>query len=360
MGSCRTFKENDSDAPPGIFRELRKAAERDAVQSHRNPAALKSLFRSEAFCAKRGVKEYIVQREDGPKTKEGTDEKHGAGVISHAAEISRRTTSSDKAGRIIMATGRGGTGKSTFVALTARYLKSPMLLLDLDPDLSLGEMLGIDLEKTKVTTEIGREIPIDTISDLMHKIEDEDAFTELGGSTATKKIPMLLEWYTTYQSDRFDLITLGTRWTKGDYRSASFLFEFVIPSIGEKYSQILVDSPAGLEHLNRRVVPRVNDLFLVLDPSHKSIKHVERVKRITAEVGMEYNHLYIVGNHEFDHEAEQYFKRTGETYLGRMDYDANVREYNLKGKSLLDLPDDSPACLSLKRILETIGYEKAP
>ena len=298
-----------------------------------------------------------------PKDKQNAmddnDQKHGPRIISNAAQISRITTSSEKAGRIIMATGRGGTGKSTFVAITARYLTSPMLLLDLDPDLSLAEMLGVDLEGKKIKTDIGREIPIETISDIMTKIEDEDAFAELGGSPAIKKIPLLLQWYTTFQSDAFDLITLGARWTKGDYRSANFLFEFIIPSIGEKYANIVVDSPAGIEHLNRRVVPRVNDLFLVLDPSHKSIKHVERVKRITAEVGIEYDHLYIVGNHEFDDDAERYFKRTGEVYLGRMDYDANVREYNLKGRSLFDLPDDSPVCLSVGRILKGIGYEKA-
>ena len=289
------------------------------------------------------------------KMEDDNKEKHGSQIISNAAYVSRVTTSSEKAGRIIMAMGRGGTGKSTFVAIIARYLKSPMLLLDLDPDLSLADMLGIELEEKKIKTEIGREIPIETLSDIMTKIEDEDAFAELGGSPATKKIPLLLQWYTTFQSDQFDLITLGARWTKGDYRTANFLFEFIIPSIGEKYANIVVDSPAGIEHLNRRVVPKVNDLFLVLDPSHKSIKHVERVKRITAEVGIEYDRLYIVGNHEFDDEAERYFKRTGEGYLGRMDYDLNVREYNLKGRSLLDLPDDSPACLSIGKILKSVG-----
>ena len=255
-----------------------------------------------------------------------------------------------------MSSGRGGTGKSSFVALTARYLKSSILLLDLDPDLSLAEMMGVDLEETKVKTDVGRDLPIETISDIMRRIEDEDAFAELGGSPATKKIPLLLEWYTTYQSDRFDLITLGARWTRGDYRSANYLFEFIIPAIGEKYTDILVDSPAGLEHLNRRVVPRVNDLFLVLDPSLKSIKHVDRVKRIAAEVGIAYDNLYIIGNHEFDEESEKHFTRMGETYLGRMAFDPNVREYNLNGKSLLDLPDDSPALLSLEKILKPIGY----
>jgi len=300
-----------------------------------------------------------MQPEDGDKARDDSDKNTGSLIISDAAYIKRKTSSSEKAGRIIMATGRGGTGKSTFVALAARYLQSKMLLLDLDPDLSLAEMLGIDLEATEVKTDIGRKIPIETLSDLTGKIEDEDAFTELGGAPPTKKIPLLLEWYTTYRSDRFDLISLGARWTKGDYRSANFLFEFIIPSIGENYANIVVDSPAGLEHLNRRVVSRVNDLFLVLDPSHKSIKHVERVKRIASEVGIEYDNLYIVGNHEFDDESEEHFRGIGETYLGRMDYDANVREHNLRGKSLLDLPADSPACSSLERILEKVAGGKA-
>jgi len=280
----------------------------------------------------------------------------GQQIVSDAAYISRKTTTLEEAGRILMATGRGGTGKSTFVALTARYLMKSLLLLDLDPDLSLAEMLGVDLDKTTVKTDIGREIRIETISDIMRKIEDEDAFAELGGSPATKKIPMLLDWYTTYKSGRFDMITLGTRWTKGDYRSANFLFEFIIPSIGDKYQHILVDSPAGLEHLNRRVVPRVTDLFLVLDPSHKSLKHVARVKRIAEQVGIHYDNLYIVGNHEFDEKAEVYFRDLGEVFLGSMNYDPAVREYNLEGKSLLNLPDDSPACLSVASVLKTAGY----
>jgi len=51
--------------------------------------------------------------------------------------------------RKIVSTGRGGAGKSTFVALIVRYLKPPTLLVDLDPDLSLDDMLGADFRKEK-------------------------------------------------------------------------------------------------------------------------------------------------------------------------------------------------------------------
>ena len=281
-------------------------------------------------------------------------------LIAAAAKIERVVSAADKErkGNIMVATGRGGTGKSTFVALASRYLASPLLLLDIDPDQSLADMLGVDLETIEIKTDIGREVKIKTLSDITDAIEEEDAMTELGGGPPFVKIRDLLRWYTQYRSEKFDLISLGPRWIIGDYRSANFLFEFVVSSIGGNYANIAVDSPAGLEHLNRGVISNIDDLFLVLDPSLKSIKHIERVKKITKKVGTSYKHLYLVGNYEFDDEAEQHLvKSTGETYLGKMDYDATVKDYNLRGKPLLNLPDSSPACLSAKRILTKAGYK---
>ena len=249
-------------------------------------------------------------------------------------------------GKIIVSTGRGGTGKSTFVALAARYLASPLLLLDIDPDQSLSDMLGVNLEKVETKT----------ISDIVIDIAD-GAFAELGGGPQQAKIPFLLRNYTTYSSEKFDLISMGPMWALGDYRYANYLFKYIIPSYGGAYTNILVDSPSGLEHWNRRAIPNIDDLFLILDPSLKSIKHIERVRKITSEVGISYKHLYLVGNYEFDNEAEQHLQCTGETYLGKMDYDASVKDYNLKGKSLLNLPQSSPACLSVKKILAKAGYE---
>lgn len=285
------------------------------------------------------------------------EENIGEMIISEATRIQRITTTTENAGRIIMATGRGGTGKTTFVALLSRYIKSPLLLLDIDPDQSLAAMLGIDIDTVRKTTEAGRDVPIKTLSDLTHDIEDEDAFMELAGAPVTKKLPLLLQWYTQMHTDRFDLMSLGPKWTEGDYRTANNVFEFIIPSIGENYANILIDSPAGLEHLNRRIVPRINDLFIVVDPSKKSIAHIDRVRRITQKVGMTFERLFIVGNYEFDTEAEKIMESTGETYLGKMDYDVDLKKHNLLGKSLLDLPDDSPACQSIKRIIVGAGYE---
>lgn len=178
------------------------------------------------------------------------------------------------------------------------------------------------------------------------------------------KLLFLAQNFTLYRSERFDLLTLGSRYTEGDYNLANFFVGTNVfsasgePKLGAEYADIIVDSPAGIEHLNRKVVPNIDDLFVVLDPSYESIKHVERVKKITKNVGIHYGDFYLVGNYGFDDDSEKYLENTNETYLGRIEYDVNVRDYNLRGKSLLEIPEDSPACVSIKRILVRAGYTK--
>jgi CO dehydrogenase maturation factor len=99
----------------------------------------------------------------------------------------------------------------------------------------------------------------------------------------------------------------------------------------------------------------VDDLFLILDPSEKSLRHVEKVRGILKAVEIKYTHFYLIANYMFDEEAVSYVKDAGEVYLGKIELDSTVEEYNLKGESLLKLPDDSPACVSVRKILQKAG-----
>jgi len=57
---------------------------------------------------------------------------------------------------LIVSMGRGGTGKTSFVALVTKYFieigETPIFLIDADPDQSLAEVVGIDLEKEGIET----------------------------------------------------------------------------------------------------------------------------------------------------------------------------------------------------------------
>ena len=43
-------------------------------------------------------------------------------------------------------------------------------------------------------------------------------------------------------------------------------------------------------------------------------------------------------------------------FLGRIEHDEQVTDYNLEGRSLLELPEESPAYRSVKAIMEKVGY----
>ena len=248
--------------------------------------------------------------------------------------------------RKIVSTGRGGAGKSTFVALIARCLNPPTLLIDLDPDLSLADMLGADFRKEKKRT----------VSEALYDVI-EIRRRGANVSIPTHELMESLLWSDClYEDVGFDLITLGTKLTEGCYCPPDELLRRTIPKLARNYTNVVVDSPAGVEHLNRNIVSDIDDLFVICDPSEKSLKHIGRIKEIMKQVGVRYNHFYLVANYEFDEETEEYLRNSGEVYLGKIDYDADLEQYNLKGKSLLELPEDSPAFLSIKRILTKTSY----
>jgi CO dehydrogenase maturation factor len=247
--------------------------------------------------------------------------------------------------RKIVSTGRGGTGKSTFVALMSRYLTPPSLFIDLDPDLSLADMLGIDLAKE------GKRTIVEALYDAVKE-------RQRGGSPLTPvedRFRGFIWGDCLYEGRGLDVMTLGTKDLEGCYCYPDHLLRKIISDLSKNYTNVVIDSPAGLEHLNRNIVSQVDDLFVVLDPSDKSLIHIKKVKAILKEVGMMYDHFYLLANHMFDEEAERHFKEAGEIYLGKIDYDKKVEEYNLKGEPLNRLPEDSPACRSVKKILEKAG-----
>lgn len=249
--------------------------------------------------------------------------------------------------RRIVATGRGGAGKSSFAVLVSRYLTPPTLLVELDPDLGLADMLGFDL---------GREGKR-TVCEALYDVVDRRKKNISPTITIQDQMESLLWSDCLYEGRKIDLIALGTKLTEGCLCAPDEILRRAIPRLAKNYTNLVVDSPAGVEHLNRDIVSEIDDLFVLCDPSDKSLKHIGRVKEIIKQVGIRCTHFYLVANYDCTEEAEEYLQNTGEIYLGKIDYDPRLEQYNLEGKSLLELPEDSAACLSVKRVLATAGYQ---
>jgi len=252
--------------------------------------------------------------------------------------------------KTLVTVGRGGTGKSSFTAMMAKCFieagVSPILLVDADPDQNLAEMLGVDLK------EAGKS----TIADLI-----VSTFITGGGTTVgvppTQRIESRIWENGLYESKSFDFMAVGTKWIEGCYCMPNSALKGALESLTKNYKFVLVDSPAGLENLNRRITSSVNDIFDILDHSKKSQDHVRRAYKIAKEVDMKFDNFYLVGGYRFppelgkQAEADLKFK-----YLGKIDADEQLDDYVLNGKSLLDLPKTNKAYLSVNKILKTLGY----
>jgi CO dehydrogenase maturation factor len=248
--------------------------------------------------------------------------------------------------KVIVTTGRGGVGKSTFAAIAAGLIEPPPLLIDADPDQSLAQLLGVDLA----------EADVNTISDILYKLQKPDAFRELASLRLAEKIEYLLNLSCVYESPRFDLVTLGVKWTRGCYCAPNDVLHSVLPALAADYGYVLVDAPAGLEHVNRRIVQEIDDVFALIDPSAKAVRNARHLAEIADAIGITYRHLYLVGNCRFTPEMEERLDELdGATYLGRVEPDEHVAQFDWEGRSLLDLPDDSPTVSSVRAILDKAG-----
>lgn len=256
----------------------------------------------------------------------------------------------DRILKILVSLGRGGTGKTSFAALVAKYLIEkeyfPLLLVDIDPDQNLDEVVGISLEDQNKKT----------ISELVI-----DTFIEEGGTTVgippSERIESQIWEKGLYEGEKFDLVAIGPKWVEGCYCLPDASLKRALERLTKNYKYIIIDSPAGIEHLNRKITSKVDSFFDLIDPSKKSFEHVKRAYRIVEEVGVKFDNFFIVGGYRFPEFLEKKVDELkGLKYLGKIAYDKNVEDYGFLSRSLLEIPETSPAYQSVKEILRKAGY----
>lgn len=248
----------------------------------------------------------------------------------------------------VVVVGRGGTGKTTTVALAARWLCDhgwgPVLLVDADPDQSLAEMVGADLA--------GRGVR--TIAELL-----EDTFIAGTGTTIgvspSERIEARIWEEGLYEGVGFDLIALGTKWVEGCYCLPDAALKQALSRFVRPYAYLLVDSPAGLEHLNRRIADEVDVMIDLIGASKKSFDHVARAQRVADESHVRYGRFVVAGGYQVDPGIERRALAAGLPYIGRVENDPLVAEFTLEGRSVFELPPGNPALASVGRLLERAG-----
>ncbi|NYT00301.1 MAG: AAA family ATPase [Methanocellales archaeon] len=248
-------------------------------------------------------------------------------------------------GKVIAVSGKGGVGKTILASLLIRKLvksgKKSILAIDADPDSNLPDALGVSVERS--LGDIREEL-----------ISKQSEFPPDYSKTAwleAKVLEIMAEM------PSFDVIVMGKPEGPGCYCAVNHMLRSIIDSLPRSYDYIIIDTEAGLEHLSRRTTRGVDDMIVVTDLSVHGFKTAERIKNLSKELGIEFKHLYLVGNRvNPSHEKmiSEKIKSTGLEFAGLIPEEKEITEYNLVGKSLLDLPESSLAVKAVDDIAKKI------
>ena len=251
----------------------------------------------------------------------------------------------DRETRILAVAGKGGVGKTSIAAafvrlLTEAYPDKRILAIDADPAVGLSTALGVEVRQT--------------LDDIRKSIV---ASVEEGETKAA--IEMLAEaryriFDTMVEQQKFSFLAIGRPESAGCYCKVNAYLQQVISMLSRDFDYVVIDGEAGIEQINRRVMEKVTHLILVTDPSRKGTQVIETIRRVADELVM-YEKCGAVVNRLTDPELLRHVRIEGTELLAVIPADDRQAANDIEGKSVFDLPADSPILLGAKEALQKLG-----
>ncbi|MDR2108527.1 MAG: AAA family ATPase [Coriobacteriales bacterium] len=184
--------------------------------------------------------------------------------------------------------GKGGTGKTSICGVVVDYLvragKTPVLAVDADANSNLNEVLGVEVDKTLgEIREIIAHAELATESPIPSGMSKQD-YAEYQFSSALMEL------------DDFDLLVMGRTQGQGCYCYVNGVLKNQIDKYAKNYNYVVVDNEAGLEHISRGVLPKVDVMLLVSDCSRRGIQAAGRLQTMIGELGLKPAQLKLIVN----------------------------------------------------------------
>ena len=247
---------------------------------------------------------------------------------------------------IIAVSGKGGTGKTLVASILVKLLSKTgkdLLIIDADPDSNIPESLGMEVSKSvgDVRENLKKDIGQGNIPHGVNKwdILDYNVMESI------------------VETPEYDLLMMGRPEGTGCYCAVNTMLRKIIENISSNYDYIVIDTEAGLEHLSRRTTQSVDVMLVVSDSSKRGLHTASRVKKLSKELEISFKHIYLILNRVKVGNEEEFMNKAQETGLeviGLIHDDEMIAEFDLEGKSLMELPDDSEAVMVVKELIDKI------
>ena len=242
---------------------------------------------------------------------------------------------------IIALSGKGGVGKTSISAaiiklLVQAYPGKKILAIDADPAIGLSTALGIEVPMT-----------IDDIrKEIVHSVEDGQnrAAIELLGDARYRIMDAMEE------TDGFAFLAVGRPESAGCYCKVNAYLKEVISILSDAFDYVVIDGEAGIEQINRRVMEKVTHLLLITDASKKGTQVIASIKQVADELVM-YQKVGAIVNRIPDESMITHIDTKGIPVLSYIPIDSNLMLYDIEGKNVAGLPDDSLVIEGTRRAL---------
>ncbi len=241
--------------------------------------------------------------------------------------------------------GKGGTGKTTFAALTIKYLRerglTPILAIDADPSSNLNMALGMELA--------------DTVGQIR-----EDTRDQVTGGTFQTGISKP-DWFE-YQvlnclveGEDLDLLAMGRPEGPGCYCAANHMLRGAIDKLGDSYRMVVVDNEAGMEHISRQTTRDVDWLFIVSDPTLRGLAAASYIVRLVESLGTRIGKTGLVLNRvagDLPEAIHQAVEALGVPLFGTLPEDLAINRYDAEGRPLVELDGSSAIYPAVTALLD--------
>ena len=248
-------------------------------------------------------------------------------IVRHREDI----LTMDTKNIVIALTGKGGVGKTSLSASFVRILteKKPearILAIDADPAIGLSVALGVEVSET--LDEIRRRIA----EDVTGKLKD----TENILAEARFRLFDAMK-----ETDGFAFLAIGRPESAGCYCAINTYLRQVIGLLVNDFDYVVIDGEAGIEQINRRVLEKVTHLVCVSDQSRKGLSIIKTIKEVSDRLVM-YDEIGLIVNRAPMPDRIPESEELGVPVLSVIPQDNGMTENDIEGRSIFELPADSP------------------
>ncbi len=229
---------------------------------------------------------------------------------------------------LIAIAGKGGTGKTTCSALLLRALLAsgtrPLLAVDADPNANLHLLLGFPPPKG------------------LGSVREELLGSSAGAASKGEILEAMVQQRVSEGND-VDLVSMGRGEGPGCYCYVNDLLRRSLARLAGGYAAVVVDNEAGMEHLSRRNLRKIDHLVLVADPSPRGLSAACAIRDLAAELSLPVGKSWLLLNRAYGSGPAGRPPSLPVPLLADVPHDPSLADWEAAGRSFLDLPGDSPA-----------------